>query len=646
MAVISMQKIRILAHHDVASGVIESVQKQGVLELTEITDETLSNRDKKVFEFNYVSSRLDFAVNFLSQYAPKRGLLKKLVEGNIIDVEERECENILHSYPFNEIVDEASNIQEDIQKTSQKLIQLKDEKELLAEWVNFDIPLGAGFSTENTDTIFLEIKKKEDKKAKGLHEVFKEAGMLFHSTEVSDDKYSLTFLVEDRATVEKIVRANDYTVVDLPKRRGTPNEELERMDRAIVKVGTEHDGLVDKAKLFAIENLEKLKILSDYLSWKKEKHNVLEMALGTKDTLVFEGWCPKGSVISLQGELKKGTDLVDLHEIEAGEDEEPPVEIVNKGIIQPFESITRLYGLPGHRDIDPTIFLAGFFFLFFGMSLTDVGYGLFLALTTWAALTFFKIPKGAKPLIRLLMLGGIASTLVGLLFGGYLGITMESMPKWLQALQKFDPIANPLPVFYTALGLGVFQVMFGISLRIFSEYRNNNFYGGLFDHGPWLLLFIAFMIFGAEKIGFIAMSTSIFVYLALALIMISNARHGKTILQKVSKGLLALYDIIGYFSDVLSYSRLLALGLATSALAFAVNLIAGIIGDMVPVVGPVIAVLILIGGHLFNLAVNTLGAFIHSARLQFVEFFGKFITGTGRIFKPFKREERYISIID
>jgi len=126
------------------------------------------------------------------------------------------------------------------------------------------------------------------------------------------------------------------------------------------------------------------------------------------------------------------------------------------------------------------------------------------------------------------------------------------------------------------------------------------------------------------------------------MIVLASGRKGVTISGKITSALLALYDSIGYFSDILSYSRLLALGLATTALAFAVNLIAEIVSGT-PVVGPILAIVVLVVGHLFTLAVNTLGAFIHSARLQFVEFFGKFIDGTGRAFKPLSRTARYIT---
>jgi V/A-type H+-transporting ATPase subunit I len=148
-------------------------------------------------------------------------------------------------------------------------------------------------------------------------------------------------------------------------------------------------------------------------------------------------------------------------------------------------------------------------------------------------------------------------------------------------------------------------------------------------------------------IGFVAWLTEAqiinLLYVGVAMIIISNARKGETMFARIKNALVSLYDSIGYFSDILSYSRLLALGLATTALAFAVNLIASMVSD-VPYVGALLALAILLIGHVFTLAVNTLGAFIHSARLQFVEFFGKFIAGTGRSFAPLARNEKFIAV--
>ena len=647
MAIVSMQKIRLLTYTSITSDVFEYLQKVGLLELREVSLHKLNKNENSVFEFNYVNSRLDFAVNFLTQYVKTKGKMKLLLEGDKINVKDSDFIEMMNTYSFNDAIEESVDMQEELKVTVQKLSSLSEERILLKRWSEFPVSLGS-IDTKSTQTLFIEYSGDEKREnIKGcLEGALIKRKVIFYTFYIDSNRFALVVLKSDYNSVLKEIKNCNLNTIELPKRRGSTSEEIERIGRAINKTEERKTTIEQKVRDFAYINLEKLKIMSDYISWKKEKHNVISGAYCLGKVLVFEGWCPQDKVSKIRSDIYKLTNLIDLEEIESEKDEEIPVEIKNNKIITPFESVTRLYGLPGYRDLDPTIFLAGFFFIFFGLSLTDVGYGAFLAIVTGASLYFFKIPEGARLLVRLLMIGGIASILIGILFGGYLGIDPSLLPHWTQTLQKFDPIANPLPVFYLSLGLGVIQVMFGIFLRIVSEAKNGNLISGILDHGPWLFLFVAFILLGASKVGFFDYNTTPILYLAFLALILSGARHGKTILQKISKGLLSLYDIIGYFSDILSYSRLLALGLATSALAFAVNLIAGLIGHMIPVVGPIIAVGILIIGHLFNLAVNTLGAFIHGARLQFVEFFGKFITGAGRSFHPFKRNERYVTVIE
>lgn len=320
---------------------------------------------------------------------------------------------------------------------------------------------------------------------------------------------------------------------------------------------------------------------------------------------------------------------------------------MNPPALKPFEAVTRLYGLPTAKDLDPTPYLAGFFFIFFGICLSDVGYGVLITSFTLSLLLLFNLNPGMSSFIKLLMAGGISSIIAGVIFGGYFGIDPSLLPEFAQRLQYFDPINSPLPIFYLALILGIIQVIMGMILSILRDAQNNNLKEGLAKNIPWLLLFASLALWAgssSDVIPAIIIPDYIWlIYTSLALIILSGAFLYKgNIFAKAFMGFLNLYNSVGYLSDVLSYSRLLALGLATSALAFSVNLIAGMAYEAVPYVGFLLMIIILVVGHIFNLVVNILAAFIHTARLQFVEFFGKFISGSGRQFKPFYREERNI----
>ncbi|MBU0723078.1 hypothetical protein KJ973_02180 [Patescibacteria group bacterium] len=646
MAVIEMQKIQLLVHKTAVTDVLRAVQKLGVLQFTQVLDEekNLKQKEKTVFEFNYVSSRLDFAVKFLSLYAKPTNKLVEMLEGSRIRVTGKHLYEVANSFYYNDIIDETQDIEVQQNALQAKLKQLAEEEKTLLPWVDMDIALSVPLDTNTTRTMFLLGKKKrsidfflEDIKKEECH---------FNIIEVTEKNFVFTSLKTDVEMLEKKVRENELEIVSLSKRRGTAREEIVRIERAKIKTIQGIEKLKNRAIELA-KQLPELKMVNDFIYWKKQKHNFMSSSLTTQEVFVFEGWCPTKVFQKLEQVIANKTSIFSLKHIEPLEEEAVPVEIENSGLIKPFEAVTRLYGLPGHRDIDPTIFLSLFFFVFFGFALTDTGYGVILFFVTASLLAFFKLPKDIKPLIMLLMLGGISTSLAGMLFGGYFGIDMSTMPTWLQAIQQFDPIKNPIAVFGLSLGLGVIHIVFGLILQIVSKAKNNDLVGGLLDQGPWVFTFCALGLFIASKTSVIAINPEISLYIlyaGIASIVLLTGHREKGAPKKIMTGAMGLYSVVGFFSDILSYSRLFALGLATTAIAFAVNMIAVLAQDMVPVVGTLVMVIILVIGHLFNLVINTLGAFIHSARLQFVEFFSKFISGSGVDFKPFKREERYVII--
>ena len=647
MALLEMKKIRILTHGEDAPELLEILQRAGSIEFIDISnsfkEEDLKKKEKTAFEFNYVSGRLDFAVRFLSKFQ-KKNPIKKILEDQREYVTQKEMENIAKSFYFNDLVEEVANLETQISEAGQRIQKLEEEERLLKEWVRLDIPLDTHLETKYSDSLFVKIKEDE----KAFTGDLKEKGAVSNLLSIADRNFVLTYLKNDKEIVLKTINEFGVETIELPKRRGTPEEELERIGRAKKHAEEDIVNANKKAKEISDEHLSKLKILSDYFYWKKQKNDLLMSSIGTEKVSVFEAWCPTNKFAGLNKKLEENLKLFAIEELEPNEGEIAPVEIENKGIFKAFETITRLYGLPEKGNLDPTMFLAAFFFIFFGLCLTDVGYGIIVLVLVGSILLFFKVPKETKPLFQLIMLGGLASVIVGFFFGGYFGAPMGYMPEFLQKIQLFDPVAKPIPVFYLALALGVLQVVVGMILKIVTEAKNKDLLGGILDQGPWLILFFSIFLYVAGSFGLIANSSSYvwIVVSSLILIVVTQGRKEKGIIKKSFKGTLSLYNFVSYFSDVLSYSRLLALGLATSALAFAVNLIATLARDMIPYVGLILMVIILIIGHLFNLVVNILGAFIHSARLQFVEFFGKFLSGTGRNFRPFKQEERNVVIVE
>lgn len=644
MSIIPMTKIRLVFHENDKKNIVASLQNIGLVEFTSLPEnEILKKKPLISFKENYKASTLDFAVNFLSKWQDKN-IIKSAIEGSREEIQNIKIKEIARTFNYEEIIARVIALEEELNHLQARILDLESKLSLLKNWVKYPLNLNTTLITSKTETRLLKtnIKTKEE-----IISELNKKEIIYYLEEYDQQNISLTFLKKDSNYIEKTIKQLEIEEVDLPYRLGTVKETILKMNQEIEADETEREKTISTIKKLTIY-LPTLKILADWYYWRKKRNEFLNSTIGTEKTTILEGWCPTNEIPKLKRSISKITDKFIIRRIKNPSDN-PPVEIKNRALFKPFESITRLYGLPNYKDLDPTAFLAGFFFIFFGFCLTDVFYGLFLAGVILLLFKIYKIPKNITPLLWLIFLGGVSSSLIGIFFGGYLGFSTENMPKIISNLQLFDPIKNPLPIFYLSLILGIIQIISGLVIKIISDAKNGHLMDGLLDQGPWLFTFFALGLYVNEIFNFVnILPKGIAVYTLLAgviMIILTQGRKEENILKKLFMGVLSLYNSVGYFSDMLSYSRLLALGLSTSALAFSVNMIAFMVKDMVPVIGWLLFIMVLLVGHLFNLAVNVLGAFVHSARLQFVEFFGKFITGTGRSFRPFAREERNIIIV-
>lgn len=643
MAILKMEKIGVTIHRDALTECAKIIQDAGVLELTEVSEKDKLNKlEKKNFQINYVSSRLDLAVSFLSKYE-KKSFLRSVFEGGSIEMTEEKIKKLVNTFYYHDIINSVSGLAEKINKNEGKLLELTREKEILKPWANLNIPLSEPRETQYTKTVFLSGEKDCLETAHKEIDIRKDSA----ASRTSKDTMVLSYLKDSEEELSVLIRSYGLNSVELPFRRGTPAEEIERMDRAESKTLKRSERLHSEAKRLS-SHLPELRIISDYIRWRRDRYDLKHEGYGTETTLILEGWCPSESIPLLKERLEKATKLFSLRTIPT--DEEPPTCIKNSYAMRPFEPITYLYGVPTAKDIDPTPYLAGFFFLFFGFCLSDVGYGIVLTTFTATILLRYAVPKDMALFLKLFMISGVASFLGGLIFGGYMGIDMSLLPEWLQKMNLLNPLENPLPIFALALMLGIVQILTGMVLAIIREARNGSFSEGLLSKGPWLSLFISIGFWLGSSLGYLPGENDAvwlwMVYASVLAIVLTGGRKYKNPFAKVAMGLTSLYESVNYLSDILSYSRLLAIGLATGALAFSINLLAMMAYEGIPYVGWLVLVLIFVIGHFFNLAVNLLGAFIHTARLQFVEFFGKFIIGTGRAFTPFSRKCRYVLMRD
>jgi V/A-type H+-transporting ATPase subunit I len=459
-----------------------------------------------------------------------------------------------------------------------------------------------------------------------------------------------------------------FVTQDFGGRSGTAASLLDRTLTELEKLRETERRLEARAVKLA-EELPGFRSLRDAAGLLLTRLRAQESGRKSSAVVSFQAWTRRKDLEPLRKRLDELSEVT-VEEREPGPGEVPPSPLTETPVAEPYTLLTDMFGKPDRRDPDPTPLMAPFYALFFGICIGDAGYG--LALAAGSALGWFlSARRGGNPrLFRLLFQGGLVSVVVGIFLGGWFGISFDSLPPLLKApaelLNAIVPGYTPgqtgqetfgvsKQFLYVTLGLGLVQLAWGVVVNLMKRLKAGEGLPAVIDQTGWVLalaglfpwLFNHYLLDGALY-DMQSPVDSVFLYMLLTgavLIFVMGGREASGF-GKVGLGAYAAYGIVNLLGDVLSYSRLFALGLSSAIIALVINQIAGMLMTElgIPVVGVVLAVAVLVGGHLFNLFMASLSGFIHTARLQFVEFFSKFYDGTGVPFEPLKYTPRYVNI--
>ena len=421
-------------------------------------------------------------------------------------------------------------------------------------------------------------------------------------------------------------------------------QNSEKLDEVENQLKTEQNKAVSLSK-----NLLKLEILHDHYENLLNREQTKGTAPSTEHTVLLEGWVKKSDYARLE-KIVSQFGASSLSRIEPAEDEEIPVEIENKNYIRPFEMITRLYGMPVSSGVNPTVFLAPFFAVFFGLCLADVGYGLImLAVSVY----LIKKTQGDKKLLWLFLICASFTIPLGAITGSWFGDAVSRFIPALNPLREklmlFDPMEQPMVLFVLAMILGYIQIMTGLLIALAHNIKQKDYTAAVCDQLSWLVMLNSIVIFGLSKAGMIPAEAGwVFGRLALvpagAILLFSHRQGGWA--GRIGMGAYNLFSSVFYLGDVLSYLRLMALCMVSGGIAMSINIIAGISLDIPYGFGVPVMILVLVFGHTLNLVLSALGAFVHTLRLQYVEYFTKFFVGGGELFKPLCKEYKHIYILE
>lgn len=462
------------------------------------------------------------------------------------------------------------------------------------------------------------------------------------------------YLREREPSVQAACAKAAFARVELPSHlSGSATVEAERLQKRLQELDIKENACLREIATMAGDWVPNIRFASDYFDVLQSRYQSLAAGTRTEQIVFFSFWVPEDRTESLRTALRSYEQFLDIKLSDPGPDDSPPVLLENPGWALPFEPLTRLYGAPLYGAIDPTILMAPFFFLFFGMCLGDAGYGALMVLLFLGAVKKYRMEGESRNFFVMLGLCGISTIAVGIVTGTFFGNLVDSFGflHFLKPLKDapilLDPMKDPISFLMIALALGIVQILFGLGVAFYDCLRKEDYIGAFGDQGGWILLIVGLLIMGAgmQGIGPAALATlgKLLSAAGALVLVLTQGRSKPTLTGKAISGVLSLYNVTSYLGDVLSYSRLLALGLATSAVGMIINMLSGLIGD-VPYVGWLLGGILFLGGHVFSIAINVLGAFVHSLRLQYVEFFSKFYSSGGRLFSPLRFETRYVTI--
>ncbi len=665
MSVAKMLKLTLLGYSGIKNNLIDDVHKAGIVEIVEVKRDELkkvlknSEDDKKELssientlqDISKKKEELAFSLKFLHKYKPKKSLLESFSQERLIldnDTYIKTVRNFKYS-----ILDE-------IKKLSNKLTELESLRnsilsqiEFLKPWKNLKININEVYNASPIVNVIFAVM--DSKNFYEFMDIIKKVEFadcnIIHSTK-EKQYFSIIYLNEIAEKIQETIKNFNLIQADFSDINITITNTIKEYTNKISQIDIELKDIENEMKAYCFAYNDMLVCL-DYWRAVYEKVQIKKNFMDTESCFLIRGWIKKSDVEKLNKIKERYKEIHIALEIPKKKDD-PPVALENQRLISPFEMVTKLFGLPTKKEPDPTPLFAPFFALYFGICLTDAGYGLVLILLSLLLLRNKYMGAGTKKLLNLMIISGIFTVIMGVLAGGFFGIQFEKLPASLQAISILkekiaflDPLKNPLRLFAFAIGLGVFQIITGFIIKFVILLKNNELRSAFVESFSWILIIFGVLIGVALKNMTILWCVSG----AGACIIILFTSKSKNPLARIGAGLFGLYDITGIFGDIVSYSRLFALALATGVVAMVINIIIGIVYSMIiniPIIGVPVAIIVLvvglIFGHLFNIGINALGAFVHTTRLQFVEYFTKFYQSGGREFSPFKEKLDYVHI--
>ena len=657
--ILEMKKLYLMAVRSKKDALLRELVQRGCVEFSEIEEEVaaseladvLRREDTKLMTLKTQQTSLTHAIALLDKYAPAKSKL-------LSSPTEVAPAVLLDDAGLNAALKLAGAI-EDSDDRIKRITAEESRQRMLAEslqpWLDLDIPLGMeGTQRANVLLGSFTLKTDLDAVSAALADACEEAE-LFRVYEDKTSRYvAIVCIREGLGSVQEVLRTFGFAQAAFAGMQNTARQTLSEATRALEELAAEKSACEGSIVGESVRR-DELKLACDRVSTKIAVAEAEGRLYGTDSVVFMQGWMPA----EREGELARVFDKYDCAwECRAPEEDEypsVPVSLKNNKFTNALNMVTNMYSLPAYGSVDPNPLMAPFFIIFYGLMMADMGYGLLMIIAAVVALTKIKPRGGSLCFCQLLLYGGISTFIMGALTGGLFGDApyqlvhmFDPASTWEGLPYLFNPVNNSSLVLYGAMVLGVIHLNTGMAVSFYLKAKRGNVMDGLFEEAPLWVILIGGVMMGLKLLGVTdALFTAgkVVLIVGAVALLFGAGRHAKGF-GKLTAALSCIYNTLtGWFGDILSYSRIMALMLAGSVVAQVFNNIAAMpSANGVSVISIIAFIVIFLIGHALNFALNLLGCFVHDLRLQCLEFFGKFYEDGGKPFKPLMADTKYVDI--
>lgn len=634
-----MKHLRLLGMESEREALLKAMQDMECVEISSIdgSEEALKSGfakpdDKALMSAQEASRAYRTALASLDRFAPeKKGMFRKR-------------QGVSRAAFFSaESEENARTAAETINKDTRRLGEIESERTknealraTLAPWLTVDAPLGGadGALAVFFGTAGLNVT---DDALKALADSLD--GLLTWQ-QASSDRSLRYLLVMCHGSVKEralsALRDLGFSTVSFRGMTGTAKENDKALAENLAALEKERQEIEQRIAGLGGKR-ETLLEASDRAAIALRREEAKSRLVGTDKVFLLEGWLPADRCAALEKALEPFTCAIETREPTEDEYPQVPVQLKNNKLTRPLNMVTEMYSLPAYGTLDPNPLMAPFFILFYGIMMADMGYGLLMMIASVIISKKYR-PKGTSgELFSLLGLCGISTFIMGALTGGFFGDFLTQLvaivsPGTVFALPKlFDPLDDLTMILIGSMALGVVQIVTGMAISLIEKCKRKKFLDAFFEEITWWIVFIGIALLALGKGAAV-------LYVGCALVLLGPIVQGKG-WGKLTGVFGSLYNhVTGYFGDILSYTRLMALMLAGSVIAQVFNMLAAMPGNVIAFI--IISML----GNAMNFGLNLLGCYVHDLRLQCLEFFNKFYVDGGKPFRPMTLDTEYVDL--